>query len=471
MKSRSILFQISALSLAIVLLVQAISVAVVLLTPPPPPSRMSPFRVAEALQDPVVARQEGWRRLKMREPPFETTSGTGALLAAGIAASLGVDVQRVRVRIDAVSSPVSSQSSMTVRRMGAPQETVSRRTPMSSSTVSAIAGAALMSPDFSLPAFEAAWRQPGGDWMIIRPEEQAMARWIARLAVMLGVSLLLIAPMTWWAARRLTHPVRALALAAQQVQIDQSIDLDFSRGPSEVAAVAVALSEMRARLERQLNERMRMLTAVAHDLRTPLTGLRLRAEQAPPSARARMAQDIARMDAMISEILDYAAVQARNATLAEPVDLADLSGEVIDAFAPTSIPLDVKARATVTVGVERVRRVLLNLLQNALRYGEEVVVEVDAVATWSVIRVMDRGPGLGADDLEKVFEPFYRLERSRNRETGGVGLGLSIARELALVDDGEVWLEQRCGGGLIAVLRYPVRSSGFEATRSQLTET
>lgn len=464
MKSRSIFFQIGALALAIVLLVQAISVAVVLLTPPPPPSRMSPFRVAEALRDPMVARQEGWRRLEMREPPFETTSGTGALLAAGIAASLGVDVQQVRVSIDAVSSPVSSsQSSMTVRRMGAAQGSISHRTPMSSSTVSAIAGAALMSPDFSLPAFEAAWRQPGGDWVIIRPEEQAMARWIARLAVMLGVSLLLIAPITWWAARRLTHPVRALALAAQQVQIDQSIDLDFSKGPSEVAAVAVALSEMRARLERQLNERMRMLTAVAHDLRTPLTGLRLRAEQAPPSARARMAQDIARMDAMISEILDYAAVQARGATVAEPVDLADLSGEVIDAFAPRSIPLDVKARAPATAGVERVRRVLLNLVQNALRYGEEVVVEVDAEEAWSIIRVMDRGPGLEADDLEKVFEPFYRLERSRNRKTGGVGLGLSIARELALVDDGELWLERRRGGGLVAVLRYPARSNVFEA--------
>lgn len=463
MRSRSILFQIGALALAIVLLVQAISVAVVLLTPPPAPSRMSPFRVAQALQDPMVARQEGWRRVKVRDAPFETTSGTGALLAAGIAASVGGDAPQVRVRINAASPPASSQSTMTVRRTGTTQETVALRAPMSPSTVSALAGAALMSPDFSLPAFEAAWRQPGGDWVVIRPEEQAMARWIARLAVMLGVSLLLIAPMTWWAARRLTHPVRALALAAQQVQIDQSIDLDFSRGPSEVAAVAVALSEMRARLERQLNERMRMLTAVAHDLRTPLTGLRLRAEQAPPSARARMAQDIARMDAMISEILDYAAVQARNATLAEPVDLADLSGEVVGAFSPTSIPLDVKARARVTVGVERARRVLLNLVQNALRYGEEVVVEVDAEEGWSIIRVMDRGPGLEADDLEKVFEPFYRLERSRSRETGGVGLGLSIARELALVDDGEVWLERRRGGGLTAVLRYPVQSHDFEA--------
>ena len=97
-------------------------------------------------------------------------------------------------------------------------------------------------------------------------------------------------------------------------------------------------------------------------------------------------------------------------------------------------------------------------MQNALRYGEDVVVEVDADPEWSIVRVLDRGPGLDASDLEVVFEPFYRLEGSRNRETGGVGLGLSIARELAAVDGGAVELQQRRGGGLAAVLRYPGRS-------------
>lgn len=457
MTPRSILFQIGALALAIVLLVQVISVAVVLLTPPPAPSRMSPVRVAQALQNPDVARQEGWRRVVTREAPFETTTGTGALLASGIAATLGGDTRRIRVRLDAASAPVSSQSSVTWKTTGPAQETVMRRSTMSSATVNALAGAALMSPDFSLSAFEAAWRQPNGQWVVVRPAEHAMGRWIARLGLMLGLSLLLIGPMTWWAARRLTRPVRALALAAQQVQIDRPTDLDFSEGPSEVAAVASALSEMRARLEGQLNQRMRMLTAVAHDLRTPLTGLRLRAEQAPSSARDRMAQDIARMDAMISEILDYAAVQGGAAAGIEPVDLADVARDVIDALAPGSVLLTVKVQARATAKPDRVRRVLLNLVHNALRYGEDVMVEVDADQEWSIVRVLDRGPGLSADDLETVFEPFYRLEGSRSRDTGGVGLGLSIARELAAADDGEVELQQRRGGGLAAVLRYPGR--------------
>ncbi|MEN5231071.1 sensor histidine kinase [Brevundimonas naejangsanensis] len=287
-----------------------------------------------------------------------------------------------------------------------------------------------------------------------------MERWIARLALMLGLSLLLIAPITWWAARRLTRPVRALALAAQQVQIDRSTDLDFSKGPREVTAVAAALSEMRARLEGQLIQRMRMLTAVAHDLRTPLTGLRLRAEQSPPSARDRMARDIARMDAMISEILDYAAVQAGDAAGAEPVDLAALAEEVLDTFAPGSVSLSVKTQAEATAAPQRVRRVLLNLVHNALRYGEDVVVEIGADKEWSIVRVLDRGPGLETQDLEKVFEPFYRLEGSRSRGTGGVGLGLSVGRELARIDNGEIWLEQRDGGGLAAIFRLPIRQGG-----------
>ncbi|MEN5145564.1 sensor histidine kinase [Brevundimonas diminuta] len=458
MTPRSILFQIGALALAIVLLVQAISVAVVLLTPPPTPSRMSPARVAQAFQDPAIARQEGWRRVEAREAPFETTAGTGALLASGIAATLGDDTRGVRVRLDAALAPISSQSSVTLKTTG--QASVARRSTLSPANVNAIAGAALMSPDFSLSAFEAAWRQPNGQWVVIRPAERAMERWIARLALMLGLSLLLIAPITWWAARRLTRPVRALALAAQQVQIDRSTDLDFSKGPREVTAVAAALSEMRARLEGQLIQRMRMLTAVAHDLRTPLTGLRLRAEQSPPSARDRMARDIARMDAMISEILDYAAVQAGDAAGAEPVDLAALAEEVLDTFAPGSVSLSVKTQAEATAAPQRVRRVLLNLVHNALRYGEDVVVEIGADKEWSIVRVLDRGPGLETQDLEKVFEPFYRLEGSRSRGTGGVGLGLSVGRELARIDNGEIWLEQRDGGGLAAIFRLPIRQGG-----------
>lgn len=466
MTPRSILFQIGALALAIVLLVQVISVAVVLLTPPPPPSRMSPLRVAQALQNPAVARQEGWRRAEMRHAPFETTAGTGVLLASGIAANTGDDARRVRVRLGAVSAPVSSHSRVTWKTTSSAQEAVVSRSTLTPETVNSIAGAALMSPDFSLSAFEAAWRQPNGQWVVVRPAEHAMGRWMARLGLMLGLSLLLIAPMTWWAARRLTRPVRALALAAQQVQINRPTDLDFSKGPTEVAAVAAALSEMRARLEGQLNQRMRMLTAVAHDLRTPLTGLRLRAEQAPPSARDRMAQDIARMDAMISEILDYAAVQGGDATGIEAVDLADVASDVIDVFAPVSVLLTVKVQAKATAGPDRVRRVLLNLVHNALRYGEDVMVEIDADPEWSIVRVLDRGPGLGADDLEAVFEPFYRLEGSRSRDTGGVGLGLSIARELAAADHGEVKLQQRRGGGLAAVLRYPVCLNGHQAPRA-----
>lgn len=464
MSGRSILFQIGVLAIAIILIVQAVSVAVVLLTPPPPAPRMSPARVTLALQDPGVARKEGWRRSRSTVPPFDTTGGPGALAAAGMAATLGADAGDIRVRMTASSAPGASRVSVSLPRpVPAPDAPDTRSSSLSGAAIEALAGAALMAPDFSLPPFEAAWRQPDGTWVIVRPPERAMGRWAARLALMLGVSLALIAPMTWWAARRLTRPVRALAEAAEQIQIDRAGDLTLPGASREIQAVAAALIGLRERLADQLDERTRMLTAVAHDLRTPLTGLRLRAEQAPAAARERMVQDIARMDAMISEVLDYAAARTPAGTGgAERIDLVAVARDALDALGLGPEMLTVRGAAVpaiamtiATAGPERARRILVNLIHNAVRYAGEVTVEVRASDDSVEVRVLDRGPGLDPDLLETVFEPFYRLEGSRSRDTGGVGLGLAIARALAQADGGEVGLKPRPGGGLVARLRYP----------------
>lgn len=455
MTPRSILFQVGVLALAIVVLVQAVSVSVVLLTPPPAAPRMSPARVSLALKDPAVARREGWRRTVERNAPFDTTPGTGIMLAAGVAASLETAADRVRVRMARIRSGAASGSSLAVRAGIAGHPVLLDGPRINAASVDAIVGAALMSPDFNAPAFEAAWQDDRNQWIVVGPADRPVGRWLARLTLMLGVSLLLIAPLTWWAARRLTRPVRALADAAARMQLDRPVDLVLESGPSEVRAVAAALGDMRARLERQLNERMRMLTAVAHDLRTPLTGLRVRAEQAPEAVRDRMAQDIARMDAMIGEILEYAAVHASVLADVGPVDLGPLAAESADDFPAGLVTVSEFPVVRVQADPARVRRVLHNLLHNAVRYGCDVVLEVDRDQTDAVVRVSDRGPGLSDDQLEAVFEPFYRLETSRNRDTGGVGLGLSIARALAAADGGSVRLSRRRGGGLIATLHYP----------------
>ncbi|MDJ0387245.1 ATP-binding protein [Roseomonas sp. E05] len=282
--------------------------------------------------------------------------------------------------------------------------------------------------------------------------------------LMTGAALALIL----WATRRLTRPVSALARAAERLGRDVNAPPLPERGPSEVATAARAFNTMAERIRRFVGDRTQMLAAIGHDLRTPITRLRLRAEfLEDDEQRRKMLADLDEMEAMVNATLAF----ARDDSATEPsvpLDLAALCRTVLDEAADARP--EVEPEAVSYTGPERLRirarpialkRALANLVGNALNYGGSARILLDgpgrgAEASLVRLRVEDDGPGIPEESLEAVFQPFRRLETSRNRETGGTGLGLPIARNILRAHGGDVVLRNRPRGGLTAVVTLPV---------------
>ena len=456
MRNASILARIGGLALAITLAVQAISVTVVLLTPPPVLPRMSPAKVLMAISDPQVAGSANWRRVEADESPFETTAGTGRIVAAGLTNALGVPPERVRVQMIAQPQPGEDTGTITsiVSTGGLGAGSLAGPGSLRVAQADALAAGVVMMPGFSLPAFRTAVLQDNGSWLIVEPPDGGILRWLTRLTATLALSVLLIAPLVWWAAQRLTLPVRALARAAGATNFLGLSQTNAIQGPPEIMAVAEAMEDMHRRLTTQVEQRMRILAAVAHDLRTPLTSLRLRAETAPPIERDRMASDISRMETMIAEVLAFSEAGLARGECRPMNVIEACAGVSTDPAFQGLVTLVPSPETFILADQDRVRRILFNLVENAVRYGEAVEIFVEVAGDNVGIVVADRGPGMAPEQLEKVFEPFYRLEYSRSRSTGGAGLGLAICRELASLDSGCVKLQPRVSGGLEARLTY-----------------
>ncbi len=295
---------------------------------------------------------------------------------------------------------------------------------------------------------------PGPRGLLGMLQAPAPLRW--GLALDIAVRLAALAAAAWWAARWLTRPVQRLAEAAQALGHEGSTPPVPEEGPREFRQASRVFNQMQARIRQQLAERDRFVAAVSHDLRTPLTRLRLRTEAlAQASERERMGRDIAEMDAMITATLEH----LRGAAHAEPlakVDVRALIDSMADDYLDTGHEIAVDGRcAPLQVRPGALRRCLDNLVGNALRYGGGAQVSVLDLGTAVRITVRDHGPGLPAQELASVMEPFYRVEPSRNRASGGMGLGLSIARDIALRHGGTLVLRNATGGGLEAVLELP----------------
>lgn len=269
-----------------------------------------------------------------------------------------------------------------------------------------------------------------------------------RILAALGLSLLVVAPIAWWSARAVARPLRLLAHAAEHLKIGPGAQPIPERGPVELRKVANSLNRMQQRLQRYAQARISMLAAIAHDLRTPLTGLRLSAELAPESARARMVADIHRMDAMIGQALDF----VRDETVtepAEPLDLAALAKTCVDEAARRGGNVHLILREPVVVSGGRIAliRAIGNLIENAVRYGTRAEVDVTRQNDHAQLTVSDQGPGIAEKSLEQVFEPYYRLEPSRSAATGGFGLGLASTRSIIEAHGGNVRLRNRPQAG------------------------
>ncbi|NTV10669.1 MAG: two-component sensor histidine kinase, partial [Zoogloea sp.] len=229
-------------------------------------------------------------------------------------------------------------------------------------------------------------------------------------------------------------------------------------GPDEVVRASAAFNSMQADIRAFVAERTRILAAISHDLQTPITRLRLRAEMIDePVLRERVGSDLDSMQALIREGLDYARSQEAHESV-RPIDLNALLSTLCDEAEELGYSASLSGHAgSPWHGLPNgLRRALWNLVDNGLKFGDRVDIAIEESTEHFEILIADHGPGVPPDELEKVFEPFYRLESSRNRETGGTGLGLAIARNLLRVQGGEVHLaNRRDASGLEARVKLP----------------
>ena len=275
------------------------------------------------------------------------------------------------------------------------------------------------------------------------------ARTLAAMGALFGGIVLL----SLLAVRVATGPLGRLAQAAEALGEDLDRPPLAEEGPLEVRRAATAFNRMQTRLRGLFAERTRILAAVSHDLQTPITRLRLRAElMADEALRDRMLADLAAMQALVAEGLAYAGSTAAPKEEAILTDLDALAASVVADYTDAGRPVRLSGGCGCPVRTkpQTLRRLLGNLVDNALKFGGTAEVVLDMTDSFPAIAVRDSGPGIPEEELDKVFEPFYRLESSRNRETGGTGLGLAIARQLANGLGAELCLRNATEGGLEA---------------------
>lgn len=297
----------------------------------------------------------------------------------------------------------------------------------------------------------------GGEWLNVRsmfhrPGVQFSPGALLPLILMAAA----VALVAWWAARRIVGPIRALAMGADRLGRGlDSAPLPL-RGPVEVQDATLAFNRMQDRLTRFVHDRTQMLAALSHDLRSPLTAMRLRVELLDDGDDAtRLRALVDEMQTMVEATLEFARGVAKTEPAAT-VDLAALLADLVGDVGGDRARLLPCAPMQVTVRPNALTRALRNLIDNAIRYGDVAEISLAQEPGMAVIRIADHGTGLPEDQLEAVFEPFVRLEGSRSRDTGGMGLGLAIARTILQAHGGSVLLRNRKEGGLEAVVRLPV---------------
>jgi signal transduction histidine kinase len=286
---------------------------------------------------------------------------------------------------------------------------------------------------------------------------EAAPHWTPASLLAIAVTALALSLIVTLMVRRMTRPMAELAAAAERLGRGETVPAIAERGPLDIRQTMRAFNRMRGRLQRFVQDRTRMLAAISHDLRTPITTLRLRAEFVDDDeTRAKILETLDEMQRMIEATLAFAREEAAAedtrtvdlAALVESVaaDLSDLGHEV-SFSGPERL-----AYACRPVGLKRAVR---NLVENAVAYGARARVRLEPGALAVRIVIEDDGPGIPEADFERVFAPFVRLEESRSRETGGIGLGMAIARSIVRSHGGDIELANRAEGGLRAVISLP----------------
>ncbi|MDT9598160.1 sensor histidine kinase [Sphingosinicella rhizophila] len=309
-----------------------------------------------------------------------------------------------------------------------------------------------------LGSFTAALQLPDGRWRTVTREgPDALQRWKFTTIGWILLTILLVFPLAWLFSNRIAKPIRAFSKAAERLGRDRQIEAVAVTGPREIRLAATALNDMQRSLQRYVKERTAMIGAIAHDLRTPLSRLEFLLASVPEETRRKAEAEIAEMEKMIANTLEFVENETR-AQQPEEVDLRLLVESVADDLADTGhdVRLVEAGNATVRADPLMLRRLFSNLVMNAVTYGKNARISLSVDHRTAIVDICDTGPGLAEEDLERVFEPFYRTEGSRNRSTGGIGLGLSIVKAAVQASGGDISLSNRPEGGLCARVRLPI---------------
>ncbi|MBR9763572.1 MAG: HAMP domain-containing protein [Rhodobacteraceae bacterium] len=306
-----------------------------------------------------------------------------------------------------------------------------------------------------------------GQWLNVGTRfERPPLQWPWASIVSFGITAaIILVSACWFLLTRLTGPLLRVSRAADQLGRGETVDPLPLFGPSEVRGLTRAFNRMQARLTRFVEDRTRLLAALGHDLRSPLTAMRVRAEMVEEEeTRASLVASVEEMQEMVDATLAFARGMASSEAY-ETVDLGaylkQLQANMIDGFT-----LDAVDSLWVRLRPQSVRRALRNIIENAQRYGGGAEVTFRHDAEHVQIQVADTGPGIPETELEQVFEPFFRLEKSRSRETGGTGLGLSIARTIVRAHGGDVALSNRAESGLLVTVTLPLETAPDQQERN-----
>lgn len=439
--NRSPLFmQVFVVMLAGVLTAQLVNFMLVLVVPPPTPPIYRVAEIAEALR---TGKDTGTFMVTMETTRPKSSSNPFAQRITGsLARQLSVSEDSVRIDLQRPTrfGPGPEPRRLNGRPDGPPPMPRPER-----------------GQDVVFGKFEAALRISDSEWRIAKPVRMGLDPWQWDALFALLGAILVVVPFAWFLARRLTRPIDLFASAAERLGRDPLGPALALQGPREIAGAAAAFNAMQTRLKRYVEDRTMMIAAIAHDLRTPLTRLSFRMEGAPEPLRGKAETDIAEMKDMIAAALAFVKGMSTSAQRRR-LDLRALVESVADTFADMGSDVTVEPGETVVIEGDTtgLKSMLSNLVGNAVKYGECAYIRLLLGERQVFVDIEDKGAGIPENKLGRVFEPFYRLEPSRNRETGGTGLGLASARVIARAHGGDITLSNRPDGGLLARVALPL---------------
>lgn len=424
--------------IACVLLVQMLNMAVFLFCPPVPLGPVSFDTMQRALT------QEGYvRGVEIQDIPAVEVPAQDPLLAPMrdvMAERLGVRAEDLRVQfVSALQALKGTRYASSRLANGNTDPYILRKGEMD--FAGGIALARLLED---------------GNWRVVNPSGSIVRGWVSLAGIWVLGTILFAIPCAYVVARWLARPIRQFAGAAERLgRNPREPDLKPD-GPVELRGAALAFNEMKHRLGRYVDDRLDMMSAIAHDLRIPLTRLSFRLERAPDAIRLRAEADIAEMQNMLHAVLTF--VQATHAQRPrQRQELRSLLCSITDDMVEAGRDVQLEEGPDVILEGDDIglRSLFTNLIQNAVIYGGVARVRLSLDSGAAVVEIEDDGPGLPPGELERVFEPFYRGEPSRNRATGGIGLGLALVRSIAVAHGGFATLENLGARGLRARVVLP----------------